>query len=181
MESMVTRLALSVGPARFALLFALGFGAQFAAFETTRGSAFENVVIHDLTLLPTAGLVNHLLPHEALTVEGHTLVSPGSRLNVTRGCEGVEMAMLWVAAIFAFPATAAQRARGLAWGLMLSYGLTVARLIALHLTLRYSPRAWDLLHGLVLPLGPIICMAFFFLHWSGRCGHYSDITPLHAA
>ena len=45
---------------------------------------------------------------------------------------------------------------------------SLTRLMALHYILRYSPSAWEALHGLVLPLGPIILMALFFMYWSGR-------------
>ena len=36
----------------------------------------------------------------------------------------------------------------------------------LHYILRYSPNAWQALHGLVLPLGPVVIMVLYFLHWS---------------
>ncbi len=38
--------------------------------------------------------------------------------------------------------------------------------MALHDILRYSPDAWEALHGLVLPLGPILLMAIFFMRWT---------------
>jgi hypothetical protein len=51
-------------------------------------------------------------------------------------------------------------------GTALAYVLSVLRLMALYYTLRYSPSAWEALHGLVLPLAPIAVMALFFLRWS---------------
>jgi exosortase/archaeosortase family protein len=89
-------------------------------------------------------------------------------LNVTRGCEGIEMFLLLVAGILAFPTSWKRRLQGLLFGCVLAYLLSVMRLMALHYILHYSPRAWEALHGLVLPLGPIILMALFFMRWSDR-------------
>ena len=159
----------------FALKFSAFFIILFTLFELARGSSFEKFLIEDIALEPTAALVNTLAPHEALSVQGRNLVSAGSTLHVTRGCEGVEMLLLLVAGIVAFPATARHRLRGLLTGLAMIYVLTLGRLIALHFTLRYSPEAWDLLHGLVLPLGPVLVVALYFLHWSGS-GAYVERT-----
>ena len=43
---------------RFACMFAALFGLQFAAFEASRGSYVEKVVIDNLALTPTAALIN---------------------------------------------------------------------------------------------------------------------------
>jgi exosortase family protein XrtM len=151
---------------RFASLFAGLFALQFTAFEASRGSHFEKIVIEDLALTPTAALINWLAPAEAVRVDGHSLTTSNSVLRITRGCEGVEMLLLLTAGILAFPASTRHRARGFCIGLVIVYALTITRLVLLHFTLRYSPRAWDMLHGLVLPLGPVLLIALYFLHWS---------------
>src|ERR1700736_2967308 len=151
---------------RFACVFAVAFALQFAAFEASRGSYVEKIGIDDLALTPTAALINWLAPAEAVHVDGHSLITSSSVLHITRGCEGVEMLLLLTAGILAFPASTRHRARGFCVGLVLVYALTIARLVLMHFTLRYSPRAWDMLHGLVLPLGPVLLIALYFLHWS---------------
>jgi exosortase family protein XrtM len=168
-------------PSRFALLFAGIFVLLFAAFEASRGTAFEKFLIRDAILTPTAALVNYFAPAEALRVDGRTLVTSGSALRVTRGCEGVEMLLLLIAGILAFPASARQRLSGFFGGLVLIYALTVARLALLHFTLRYSPRAWDMLHGLVLSLGPVLLIALYFLYWSGACVRLAESPEPDAA
>jgi hypothetical protein len=77
------------------------------------------------------------------------------------------MLLLLAAGILAFPASFERRAQGFAVGLTFVYLLTVARLMSLHFTLRYCPAAWDILHGLILPLGPVLLVALYFLRWSG--------------
>jgi exosortase family protein XrtM len=154
-------------PLRFGITFVLGFAVLMGAFEASRGTAFERFVVEDLILVPTAALIDVITPHEHVTLVGRTLAaSGGANLRVTRGCEGIEMFLLLVAAILAFPASARHRFQGLLVGSVLAYLLSITRLTALHYTLHYSPAAWEALHGLILPLGPIVLMALYFLHWS---------------
>jgi exosortase family protein XrtM len=152
------------------------------SFEASRGSAFERFVVEDLILVPTANLINAVTPNEHVNLIGRSIVSAGANLHVTRGCEGVEMFLMLAAGILAFPATFRQRVRGLLWGSVLAYLLSLTRLIALYYVLRYSPSAWEALHGLVLPLGPVILVALYFMRWSA--GSAATLPPepgLHAA
>jgi hypothetical protein len=48
--------------------------------------------------------------------------------------------------------------------------------MALHYILRYSPKAWEALHGFVLPLAPIIVMALYFMRWSAG-GTQKQLSP----
>jgi len=136
------------------------------AFEASRGTAFERFLVEDIILVPTASIINAVSPSDRVELVARTIASPGANLRVTRGCEGIEMFLMLMAGIAAFPASWKRRAQGLLLGSILAYALTVARLMALHYVLRYSPRAWEALHGLVLPLAPIIVMALFFMKWS---------------
>jgi exosortase family protein XrtM len=156
----------AASPLRFALTFVILFAVLYTAFEASRGSAFERFVIEDLILFPTTALINAVTPEEHVALVGRTITSTGANLRVTRGCEGVEMLLLLVAGIMAFPTSVKHRAVGLLVGAILAYLLSVTRLMALHYILRYSPAAWEALHGLLLPLGPIIVMALYFIHWS---------------
>jgi exosortase family protein XrtM len=148
---------------KFVVLFAIFWGA----FEASRGTAVERILVEDAILKPTVELIRMAAPGEAVYLSGRSIVSPNSKLNVTRGCEGVEIFLILAAGVLAFPAGWRARLQGLAVGFVLAYALSVTRLIALHFTLRHAPAAWEALHGLVLPLGPIIVIALYFLHWSG--------------
>jgi exosortase family protein XrtM len=152
----------------FALKFIICFAVLFGAFEASRGSAFERFVVEDLILVPTTALINTVTPDEhAHLAPNRVISSPGSNLHVTRGCEGIEMFLMLVAGIVAFPASWKRRAQGLLLGSILAYALSVARLMTLHYILRYSPGTWEALHGLVLPLGPIVLISLYFMYWSG--------------
>jgi exosortase family protein XrtM len=147
------------------------------AFEASRGSAFERFMIETCTLAPTVQLIDVIRPDERVRLVGRTLSSPGSNLRVTRGCEGVELLLMLVAGVLAYPASTAWRAKGLILGGALCYGLSVARLLTLHFILRYSPSAWQTLHGLILPLAPIVLIGLYFMGWSARARHRVFIGP----
>lgn len=83
------------------------------------------------------------------------------------------MFLMLAASILAFPASLIRRAQGLLLGFALAYPLSAARLMALYYILRYSPSGWEALHGLILPLGPVIVMALYFMRWSA--GDRKDI------
>ena len=166
-------------PLRFALIFLLGFAFLMGSFEATRGTAFERFLVETLILEPTTGLINTITPGEHVQLVGRVLMSPeGSSLRVTRGCEGIEIFLMLIAAILAYPASWQRRTQGLLWGSLLAYVLSVTRLMLLHYILRYSPTLWEALHGFVLPLGPIVLMALFFLRWSSVSG---STAPLKSA
>lgn len=160
---------------KFALKFIVVFALLTGGFEASRGTGFERFVVETGILVPTTRLINVLTPQEHVTLIGRTIASPdGSRLRVTRGCEGIEMFLLLVAAILAFPASSRRRVQGLLVGSVLAYALSLIRLALLHYVLRYSPNAWEALHGLVLPLGPVLIMVLYFLYWSAPAARYDD-------
>jgi exosortase family protein XrtM len=153
-------------PLRFAVRFVVGFAVLLTAFEASRGTAFERFVVEGLILQPTVAVMHLLAPSTPVQLSGRTVVlGAGAALRVTRGCEGIEMFLLLIAAVLAFPASWRRRAQGLLVGSVLAYLLSLIRLILLCFTLRYSPTLWEALHGLILPLGPIVLLALYFAHW----------------
>jgi exosortase family protein XrtM len=153
-------------PLGFALKFIIGFAILMGLFEASRGTAFERFVVEDLILRPSTRVMNVLFPTDQVALAGRTFISGAAKMHVTRGCEGVEMFLLLSAAILAFPASLKRRLQGLSIGFVLAYVLSVARLTVLVYTLRHAPGAWESLHGLILPLAPVIGMAWYFLIWS---------------
>jgi exosortase family protein XrtM len=171
----------SRSPLRFGIVFILSFAILMGAFEASRGSSFERFIVEGLILTPTTAIINTVTPSEHVTLAGRTLMAPdGANLRVTRGCEGVEMFLLLMAAIVAFPASPRRRLRGLLEGSLLAYALTIARLMTLHYVLRYAPQAWEALHGLILPLAPTVLLSLYFLHWTGAPTPTSGASAAHA-
>jgi exosortase family protein XrtM len=161
----------------FTVKFVIVFGSLMWAFEASRGSAFERFLIEDALLAPTTYLINEVTSQEHVMRIDRTLASPGSNLHVTRGCEGVEMFLMLLAAILAFPCGWKQRLRGLLLGSVIAYALSITRLMALHYILRYCPNIWEALHGLILPLVPIVVIALFFMRWSASALRADAVAP----
>jgi len=154
-------------PLRFALAFLALATLLIGGFEALRGTVIERFLVETLILKPTTALIDVVTPAEHVQLVGRRLISArGPGLNVTRGCEGIELFLLLLAALLAFPANGRRRLQGLLWGSLLAYALSLTRLMLLHYTLSYRPALWEALHGLVLPLGPIVVLALYFLHWT---------------
>ncbi len=158
-------------PWRFAWQFAALFGLLSASFEAVRGGILERLVIDEALLRPTAWLLGVLDPAHPVARVGRTLVSDHAQLHVTRGCEGVEMTFLVVAAVAVFPAAPRRRLQGLLVGAVLAQVLAIARLAILQWSLQWAPDAWSTLHGLVLPLAPVAILTGYFLRWSEGAAH----------
>jgi exosortase family protein XrtM len=150
----------------FTIRFVLLFLVLTGGFEAARGTDAEAFLVEGLFLVPCAHLINAVTPGERVDVVGRSLVSAKSSLHVTRGCEGIETILLLVAAVLAFPASWARRGTALLLGGALAYVLCIARLAAMHYTLRYSPSTWQTIHGFIAPLMPIIGIGYYFLRWT---------------
>ena len=161
-----------VSPLKFALRFAVLFAVLMGSFEWSRGTAFERVIVEDGVIVPTAALIRVVTPSEGVQQAGRTLAtSPGDprpvKLNVTRGCEGVELMAMLAAAVLAFPTSGKRRLSGLLHGTAIVYALSILRLAILFYALHHAPQSWEVMHGLLLPLVPIVLIALYFLYWSG--------------
>lgn len=157
-------------PLRFALLFLAYFGVMMGAFEAARGSAVEAFAVEGLFLMPTASLIDAVTPAEEVRVEGRSLRSAHVSLRIIRGCEGVETVFMLVAAVLAFPASARRRFTGVLVGGSFAYALSLARILLLYYSLRYSQATYAAVHGLVAPLLPIAFIGLYFSAWSARSG-----------
>jgi exosortase/archaeosortase family protein len=165
-------------PFAFGIRFLIAFAVLAGTFEAARGTAFERITVEDFILKPTATFINLIVGGEPSTqLHGRTLVSGATRLHVTRGCEGIEMFLLLTAGILAYPAALRHRVRGMLVGFALAFALSVLRLAALDCTLRFAPGAWESLHGLVMPLAPVLVLAVYFLWWTGSSGIKSATLP----
>lgn len=154
-------------PIAFGLKFLITFAVLVGAFEASRGTAFERFAVEDFILKPTVAVINTVTRGEHTELRGRTLVSGATQLHITRGCEGIEMFLLLAAGILAYPASLKRRLQGMLVGFMLAFALSILRLTVLDWTLRYTPGAWEALHGLVMPLAPVLLLALYFLWWTG--------------
>lgn len=83
---------------------------------------------------------------ETVQVDGNTINSAIGSLNIKRGCDALEPAALFVAAVLAFPAAWRARALGVAIGVPLLLIFNLARIVSLYYVLKWAPTWFEAAH-----------------------------------
>jgi exosortase family protein XrtM len=148
-----------------AIIFvALFFAMQFS-YELCRGSSFEHWVIGDLTVKPTARVLQWLSPEVGVQALGNQLRAAGGGLVVKKGCEGVEIMFMLVAAFAAACMSWRRKLLGLGLGLVVVFVLNQIRLVGLFYAYRYNSELFGLLHGTVAPIVLVLLVGLYSLAW----------------
>lgn len=150
-----------------ALVFIAVFFLLQMSYDACRGSDFEHFILGDLTVAPTAALIDLLTPAVKVKALGNQLIAPGGGITVLKGCEGTEIMFMLVAAFAAVSMPWRRRLSGLGIGILLVFCLNQARLLALFYVHRSEPSLFNLLHGTVGPIVLILCVALYTLYWMG--------------
>lgn len=133
------------------------------AWERSRGTAIERVVIDHVTVVPAAWWLNRLWPEQVVSAVGHSLVASTARLNILNGCEGLEIYFLLAAAFLSYPLSIGRRVLGIGGGALLIYILNQLRILALWQVQRTQPDLFGWLHGMIFPLLFLAISFVFFL------------------
>lgn len=157
---------------RFLLFFIGAFLVLQWAYQAMLDTAAYRFYLETLTVRPSAALIQWLAPEDGVLARGRRLVWAGGGLAVYKGCDGMEVMQLLLAAFVAMVGPWRQRLWGASLGLVLIYALNQARIVGLYWAARHE-RAWfELLHGMIGPLLIIALTTLFFAWWTGR-----DATP----
>lgn len=152
--------------ARYAVFMLALFFALQCLYQTSRDSSLQRIWIDRLTVVPSAALISWLSPDEAVITQGQHLISPHVRMSVLNGCEGTEIILLLMAALFALPLSWRRKLSGILLGGLLIYGANQLRIVTLYYCLRFDRSLFDSLHGTIAPLTIIAIAAAFFLYWT---------------
>jgi exosortase family protein XrtM len=147
------------------LLFAAIFSFLAYAWDALRGSPLEYWVIHDLTVRPSAVLINLLTPDTHAQAQRFSLVAPGGGLNILNGCEGLEALFLLVAAFAVAPLKWMARSIGIVFGALVVFVVNQMRILGLFYAYRADPAWFDLLHGNVAPVAVVLVVCAYFYAW----------------
>ena len=151
-------------PLRVLLIFLAVFFSLQYAWEMSRGSGLEHLIIDQLTVRPAAWTIDSLWPAFQVHAEGHRLVAAAGRLNILNGCEGMETLFLLTAAFIAYPFAWRTRLLGLGAGTLLVFVLNQARIVVLWHAFLHQRDWFGVLHGAVLPVLLVAsCLIFFLL------------------
>ena len=149
--------------ARILFIFLSVFFSLQYAWERSRDTALERLVIDRVTVAPAAWWIARLWPDKTVSAQGHSLIAAHNRLNILNGCEGLETLLLLIAAFFAHPFSWRQRVVGISAGTILIYALNQARIVLLWYANQHNPQWFGLLHGTILPLTLVAISFVFFL------------------
>lgn len=131
---------------RFAVLFALILAALFAA-ELTR-PAQEAFVVPWTEGLARASAAVVTLFDGNVAAQGRLLIqkTTGFAVSIEAGCNGIEAAIILVAAILAFPAPVKHKALGVLAGLAAVQALNLVRVVSLFYLGQWSMSAFEWAH-----------------------------------
>lgn len=150
-----------------ALIFFAVFFILQMSYDACRGSDFEHFILGDLTVAPTAAVINLVTPTVNVKALGNQLIAPGGGITVLKGCEGTEIMFMLVAAFAAVVMPWRRRLSGLGLGILLVFCINQVRLVTLFYVYRSEPSLFNLLHGTVAPIVLILCVALYALYWMG--------------
>lgn len=104
----------------------------------------------------------------AASLEGTTLVVPGSRFFVSTECTSLgATAFLW-GAILAFPSSWRDKSLGVLVGAVVLFAVNALRVVTLVYVAAYSPIWLDVVHLLVWQSIMVLLALALFLVWAGR-------------
>ena len=153
---------------RFTLYFLGVFLLLQWAYAGLADTAVYRFYLEIMTVRPGATLIHWIAPQDGVLAQGHRLLWSGGGLSLYNGCDGAEAMKLLIAAFIAIAGPWRVRLPGAVLGLLLIYALNQARIVSLYFAARHD-RAWfELVHGIIGPLGIIALTTLFFAWWIGR-------------
>ena len=105
---------------------------------------------------------------EDVFTRGTVIQSALFAVDVKNGCNGIEAALLLVAAMLAFPASAKARAAGLGVGLLAVQVVNLVRIVSLFWLGAHRRDVFDLFHAAVWQTLLILLAVGIFLAWGKR-------------
>jgi len=151
---------------RFAVVFALVGGALLTlySFPYAEHGIREDGFARYLALYARlAGLVLRVFD-SGVRVTGNDIVGRVS-LTVAKNCDAMDVSLLLVAAIVAFPAPWRRRLVGIGVGVASLTVINVLRIVSLYYVDVHWPRAFEVIHAEVWPLAMVALAAATFLSW----------------
>ncbi len=150
----------------FLTVFILILGGGFTLLSL---NAINNHVIEPFTagVAKASGVMLNLIGQD-IEMQGTVIRNGKFAVNIRNGCNGVETMIIFLAAVFAFPASWRSRALGLMLGLLAIQLINLVRVVALFLTGAYFPSFFDSSHTVVWQTIVILFGVFLWIFWANR-------------
>lgn len=114
-----------------------------------------------------SGVTLNLLGQK-ITMKGTQIRNERFGVNIRNGCNGVETMIIFLAAVFAFPAPWKARWAGLALGILAIQAVNLIRVVALFLTGAYFPKFFDSSHTVIWQTIVILFGVLLWIFWASR-------------
>lgn len=130
--------------------------------------------VNDAVIVPfTAGIARVSaavlnLFGEGVTVEGTEIRSKLFSVGIENGCNGVETAILFGAAVLAFPAPWKRRIAGLLLGFVAIQIVNLIRVVSLFWIGAHRPALFSTSHTVLWQSAVVLCGVLLFLFWASR-------------
>ena len=153
---------------RFAALLLLGFLLIVPSVVQTQ-------ILQPFTemLAAASGVLLHAVGHDVVRT-GTTLISPTFAVDVRNGCNGVEAALILIAAILATPARWGAKLAGIAGGFIVLQAINLVRISSLYLLGYYNRELFDLFHSALWQVLIILVAVGIFVFWSVKIAPQRD-------
>jgi len=136
-----------------------------AALIAVNRAAREYVIEPYQTFLArSAGKVFGLFG-QTVAVEGRTVRSSSLSVEVTGGCDALELTVLWWGALVSYPSRWSYRFLGLLAGTVTIAGLNFSRIVSLWFIGIHGPKMFEVTHFIVWPFLLTIALLLIFVVW----------------
>lgn len=155
---------------RRSALFLLRFSALLVGFYLIVASH----PVNDKVIVPFTGAVARAsaavlnVLGEKVEVHGTELRSSRFAVEIENGCNGVETALLFGAAVLAFPAPWRRRLIGLGLGIVAIQIINVVRVVSLFWVGVHRPSLFGASHTVLWQSIVVLCGVLLFLLWASR-------------
>ncbi len=157
------------GDLKFLVAFFFLIGLYYAA--TSTAVAKERFFPWYLHLnAEVSAVVLNGLGHSDVVAHDRVLGSRSFRMNIARGCDGVDPSALYIAAVLASPVAFRRKWPAVLIGTGLLLVLNVVRIISLYFTGVYFKSLFKMMHLDVWQAGFIIMALMFWAVWAHRIG-----------
>jgi exosortase/archaeosortase family protein len=147
---------------RWILLWLVLYAAAIVAYNASYAFT-RNVLIFNLQVRPAAWIVAMTLPGEPIGRDEEAIFAPGLRMEIRRGCDGMEAWLLLMTALVVFPMPWSRRARAMLSGTALVFGLNLLRIVSMFHLVRWRPEWFDVVHGLIWQSVMVLAAGLFVL------------------
>jgi len=155
---------------KFLLFYALYILSFFILIEQSYFKSLLNINGY-FSQIVTAISANIMMLFTTVSYEGNYIHLSNGSLEVLFGCNGLESIILYIAAIFAYPATLREKGYGLLIGFMVINIINIFRIVSLGYVHLYHQSIFGVMHDYITQNIMIVLVFVVFvvyLNWIGE-------------